>query len=145
MASIRGTLKGLRKVASSPNSLVGIGVTAGSGLSALSALQNSKRIQTATQKQQIDSELETAKAQSKSYQIADLLEQARMQKAIADNTQRLAQSAPDLYSSVMAGQRLPKGSVVLGGRPREDLMRQLAASMDSGRFRKQDPLSDLMG
>ena len=142
MASIRGALKGLRKAAN-PIGLGAIGATA--GLGALSALQNSKRIQSSIQKQEIDSELETAKAQSKSFQIADLLEQARMQKAIADNTQRLAQSAPDLYSSVMAGQRLPKGSVVLGGRPREDLMRQLAASMDSGRFRKQDPLSDLMG
>ena len=94
---------------------------------------------------QIQSDLETAKQQSRSAQIADFMEQARLEKSFEQNKQRLAQSAPDLYSSVMAGQRLPKGSVVLGGRPREDLMRQLAASMDSGRFRKQDPLSELMG
>jgi len=45
----------------------------------------------------------------------------------------------------MAGRRLPKGSVVLGGVPRQDLMRELAASMDSGRYAQPDPLSDLMG
>lgn len=115
------------------------------GLIALKNLNKAARDQGEIRNAKILADLETSKDQARSNQIASLLEQARMQKSLAENTRRLAQSAPDLYSSVMAGQRLPKGSVVLGGRPREDLMRQLAASMDSGRFRKQDPLSDLMG
>lgn len=115
------------------------------GLIALKSLNKAGRDQGEIKSAKILADLETAKDQARSTQIASLLEQARMQKSLAENTRRLAQSAPDLYSSVMAGQRLPKGSVVLGGRPREDLMRQLAASMDSGRFRKQDPLSELMG
>jgi len=123
-----------------------IGSTAAAGgLIALNALKASRKEKSDAQNAQIMKDLGASQAQGKSAQIADLLEQARMQKSLLENTRRLAQSAPDLYSSVMAGQRLPKGSVVLGGRPREDLMRQLAASMDSGRFRKQDPLSELMG
>ena len=118
---------------------------AAGGLIALKNLHKSAMDQGQIRNAKILADLETSKDQARSNQIASLLEQARMQKSLAENTRRLAQSAPDLYSSVMAGQRLPKGSVVLGGRPREDLMRQLAASMDSGRFRKQDPLSELMG
>ena len=94
---------------------------------------------------QLEESIVRAERDAKSTKIAQLLKQAREEKALGENKQRLAQSAPDLYSAVMAGQRLPKGSVVLGGRPREDLMRQLAASMDSGRYRQQDPLSELMG
>ena len=94
---------------------------------------------------QLEESIVRAERDAKSTKIAQLLTQAREEKALGENKQRLAQSAPDLYSAVMAGQRLPKGSVVLGGRPREDLMRQLAASMDSGRYRQQDPLSELMG
>lgn len=119
--------------------MLGLGGLAGLGAAGItSALRSTKPAPLA---QAGNDEIDNARAQK----IAQILEQQRMEKTIRENTMRLAQSAPDLYSSVMAGQRLPKGSVVLGGRPREDLMRQLAASMDSGQFRKQDPLSDLMG
>ena len=94
---------------------------------------------------QLDQLVNNAVAKSKSEKVARLLEQSRMEKALAENQMRLARQAPDLYTSVMAGRRVPKGSVVLGGRPRQDLMRELAASMDSGRYAQQDPLSDLMG
>lgn len=94
---------------------------------------------------QIDQLVNNAVAKSKSEKVARLLEQSRMEKALAENQVRLARQAPDLYTSVMAGRRVPKGSVVLGGRPRQDLMRELAASMDSGRYAPKDPLSDLMG
>jgi len=94
---------------------------------------------------QIDQLVNNAVAKSKSEKVARLLEQSRMEKALAENKMRLARQAPDLYTSVMAGRRVPKGSVVLGGRPRQDLMRELAASMDSGRYAPKDPLSDLMG
>jgi len=94
---------------------------------------------------QIDQLVNNAVAKSKSEKVARLLEQSRMEKALAENKMRLARQAPDLYTSVMAGRRVPKGSVVLGRRPRQDLMRELAASMDSGRYAPKDPLSDLMG
>lgn len=94
---------------------------------------------------QIDQLVNNAVAKSKAEKVARLLEQSRMEKALAENQMRLARQTPDLYTSVMAGRRVPKGSVVLGGRPRQDLMRELAASMDSGRYAQPDPLSDLMG
>jgi len=119
--------------------MLGLGGLAGLGAAGITkAIRGSKPAPLANVG---NTETDDARAQK----IAQILEQQRMEKTIRENAMRLAQSAPDLYSSVMAGQRLPKGSVVLGGRPREDLMRQLAASMDSGQFRKQDPLSDLMG
>lgn len=144
MAKIKISLKQLKTNAlgyGAAGAAVGLGGTMG-----LDLLRNLLKDPNQSSRQvQLQSDLETAKQQSRSAQIADFMEQARLEKSFEQNKQRLAQSAPDLYSSVMAGQRLPKGSVVLGGRPREDLMRQLAASMDSGRFRKQDPLSELMG
>jgi Arc/MetJ family transcription regulator len=90
-------------------------------------------------------EEDSARQRSASARIAELLEQARMERALAQNQARLAQANPTLYTSVMAGRKVPSGAVVLGGRPRTDLMRELAASMDSGAFQKRDPLSDLMG
>lgn len=90
-------------------------------------------------------EEDSARQRSASARIAELLEQARMERALAQNQARLAQANPTLYTSVMAGRKVPTGAVVLGGRPRTDLMRELAASMDSGAFQKKDPLSELMG
>jgi len=94
---------------------------------------------------EVEQSVKNAEIQARSQKIAALLQQSREEQSLNENQKRLAQSSPDLYTSVMAGQRVPKGSVVLGGRPREDLMRQLAASMDSGRYKQQDPLSELMG
>ena len=90
-------------------------------------------------------EEDSARQRSASARIAELLEQARMERALVQNQARLAQANPTLYTSVMAGRKVPTGAVVLGGRPRTDLMRELAASMDSGAFQKKDPLSELMG
>lgn len=52
------------------------------------------------------------------------LQQLRLQ-----NLARVAAMAPDVYHSVSAGRRLPKGAVAIGGRPRVDLLTQLADSM----------------
>lgn len=118
------------------------------GLAGLAALAGGS-IYRATQMPQDRSKAEEAlaeaEARSRSAKIAKLLEQARMERTLAENQRRLAQSNPDLYTSVMAGRRVPAGSVVLGGRPRMDLMQELAASMDSGRYARPDPLSELMG
>lgn len=82
---------------------------------------------------------------NRNQNILRILESARMDRSNATNRQQLAQNAPDLYSSVMAGRQIPKGSVVLGGQQREDLMQQLVMAMDKGQYQKQNPLSDLMG
>lgn len=82
---------------------------------------------------------------NRNQNILRILESARMDRSNTTNRQQLAQNAPDLYSSVMAGRQIPKGSVVLGGQQREDLMQQLVMAMDKGQYQKQNPLSDLMG
>jgi len=53
------------------------------------------------------------------------------QHTVDQNIQRLAMEAPDLYQSVMAGRRLPQGAVVIGGRPRTDLMNELGNLMST--------------
>ena len=76
---------------------------------------------------------------------ARLLEAERMKQSIRQNMADIAQNSPALYNQVSAGRRLPRGAVVLGGQPRQDLLMELARAVDSGAFQKQDPLSDLMG
>jgi len=68
----------------------------------------------------------------------------RYEQSIAKNAARLAAANPQLYNEVMAGRRLPQGAVVLGGRPRVDLMEELAMSMAGGQFQKPaDPNAEL--
>jgi hypothetical protein len=118
-------------------SLLALGALAGRGIG--------KLIGKPSDLSQIREEETISRQRSASARIAQLLEQARMERTLAQNQARLAQANPTLYTSVMAGRKVPTGAVVLGGRPRTDLMRELAASMDSGAFQKRDPLSDLMG
>jgi secreted protein with Ig-like and vWFA domain len=120
---------------------VGAGALALGGLGALLA----RNLRAPTDYSNVNNAVSLAVGQARGQQVAKLLEQARLEKAIAQNQARIAQANPTLYTSVMAGRRVPTGAVVLGGRPRMDLMRELAASMDSGAFQKRDPLSDLMG
>lgn len=80
--------------------------------------------------QQIRERAQQEQLNQKSRQIADYLEQARATQDTEAMKSRLAQSSPDLYTSIMAGRRVPRGSVVLGGQPRDDLMQQLVASMN---------------
>lgn len=57
-----------------------------------------------------------------------------MQQAIQMNLSRLQAAAPDVYSAVAAGRRLPQGSVVIGGAPRQDLLNELGRAMADGQF-----------
>lgn len=68
--------------------------------------------------------------------------QARAQR-LAQNTVSLIQNAPLVAQQIMAGRRLPKGAVVIGGTPRVDLMQQMADQMSQGAFQNQDPLQQL--
>jgi hypothetical protein len=62
-------------------------------------------------------------------------EEARMQQQmqyVQMNAQRLASFAPDLAQRVLAGRRLTQGAVAIGGRPRTDLLTELASYMADG-------------
>jgi len=56
----------------------------------------------------------------------------RMRKLRLENIARVAGMLPDIYHQVSSGRRLPRNSVVIGGRPRIDLLTQLADSMVNG-------------
>ena len=128
--------KAVGKVATPKNVAIG-----GLGVAGLASL-----LRPSTPRREMDERaVVDAERKLQSERIAKLMEQARMEKAIAENQARLAQANPNLYTSVLAGRRVPAGSIVLGGRPRTDLMQELAASMGSGRFERPDPLSELMG
>lgn len=59
------------------------------------------------------------------------LQKAREREEVERNMMAVQKAAPHLYNQVMAGRRLPQGSVVLGGQPRQDLMEELATHMGS--------------
>ena len=61
----------------------------------------------------------------------------------AENTVSLIQNAPMVARQIMAGRRLPKGAVVIGGTPRVDLMQQMADQMSQGAYEDRDPLQQL--
>lgn len=63
---------------------------------------------------------------------AQRMESERVSMGIERNLQILAQNAPDVYNRVLAGRPLLPGAVVLGGRPRRDLLRELAMMMTDG-------------
>ena len=63
--------------------------------------------------------------------LVEKLENARKKQQVERNMMAVQQAAPHLYNQVMAGRRLPQGSVVLGGQPRQDLMEELASYMGS--------------
>lgn len=69
--------------------------------------------------------------------------QRRLQRDMVENAARLAAAAPDVYNRVLAGRRLPRGAVVLGGAPRTDLLEELAYRMASGGYKPEQP-TDLL-
>jgi hypothetical protein len=69
------------------------------------------------------------------------IQQKRLEEAMLRSAARLAAANPHLYNEIMAGRRLPLGAVVLGGKPRVDLMEQLALDMTQGAY-AQEPSAD---
>lgn len=138
MAETRARLSSLRssKVAKG----VGLGM-----LGALAGAGIAGGLKTKPDTSKLTQAVDEAVRLARGEKVAKILEQARVEKALAQNQARLAQANPTLYTSVMAGRKVPTGAVVLGGKPRMDLMRELAASMDRGAFQQKDPLSELMG
>jgi len=54
-----------------------------------------------------------------------------------ENARRLAMYAPHLFNQVMAGRKLPRDAVVVGGQPRVDLLDELAQGMADGEWGDQ--------
>jgi hypothetical protein len=89
-----------------------------------------------------DQALEMEREVQKEQRRREIENQARAQR-FAQNTVSLIQNAPSVAQQIMAGRRLPKGAVVIGGTPRIDLMQQMAEQMSDGAFQDQDPLQQL--
>lgn len=71
-------------------------------------------------------------------EIAQYQERRAVEKTIATNTYRLARDNPQLYQEVLVARRLPRGAVVLGGKPRTDLLQELALRMGQGAYDQPD-------
>jgi hypothetical protein len=63
---------------------------------------------------------------------ADEIKRERLARLVESNQRRLAQWDPELYNQVLAGRRLPRGAVMIGGVPRTDLLAQMAMRMAMG-------------
>lgn len=57
---------------------------------------------------------------------------SEIERSALMNLARLQQEAPDVYSRVSSGMDIPAGSVVIGGRPRVDLLARLGRLMSEG-------------
>lgn len=53
----------------------------------------------------------------------------KLLKQVEENTQRIMEQKPELAQQLLAGRRLPRGAVVIGGTPRTDILDQVAMSM----------------
>ena len=66
-------------------------------------------------------------------QLEEQYNQRRTAELTERNATRLAEIAPDVFRSVMAGRMLPIDGVAIGGQPRVDLLEAVAAGMSRGR------------
>lgn len=73
---------------------------------------------------QINEEVQGARLQR-----AAMAKMQRMQTIVNVNTERLKAVDPHTYTEIMAGRRLARGSTVVGGQKRLDLMEMLAMQM----------------
>lgn len=65
-----------------------------------------------------------------------------LSQSIVENLARLAAVNPDLYHSIAAGRRLPRGAMSIGGRVRTDLLELMGRSMAEGAYQKPVPVTD---
>lgn len=77
---------------------------------------------------------EHAEFVSRSHLLGIRMEAERRAREAAMNAQILAQTNPELYKQLLAGRKLPRGAIVIGGRPRMDLLEQVASEMGSGAY-----------
>ncbi len=65
-------------------------------------------------------------------QQAEQMKMERLQQGMALNEQRLMQSNPHLYNSIMAGRPLARGAVPIGGGQRKDVLDLVTRQMAEG-------------
>lgn len=65
-------------------------------------------------------------------QLLAMLKSRRLDQMRADNLARVAQLRPDLYNQVAVGRRLPRGAVVIGGKPDTEALARLGDMMARG-------------
>lgn len=58
----------------------------------------------------------------------------RLEQQMAENMARLAQVDPQAYTELAAGRELPQGARVFGGRPRMDILEQVAGRISQGGY-----------
>jgi hypothetical protein len=56
----------------------------------------------------------------------------RLARLDEQNARMLATEFPDIYNQVLAGRRLPKGAVVIGGSPRTEKLEELVRMLSEG-------------
>lgn len=82
---------------------------------------------------------------AREFGVSERLKQDRLQKLASANAARLAALQPDIYNQVMAGRRLPRGAVVIGGVPRTDLLAEVASRMGTqGPPQSQSPMDQFL-
>lgn len=138
-------LRGLKGKMPTAKGALALGAGGAVGALVLANMLRRKSPAMAAAEMELERSVQEAERRAKSEKLAAILEQSRNEQSILENQNRLARTLPDVYTSVLAGRRIPAGSIVLGGRPRTDLLRDLAASMGSGRFENKNPLSELIG
>lgn len=85
-----------------------------------------------------------AELQARQMALEHQVRMEGLRRRMGQNLARLAALAPDVYNQVAAGRRLPKDAVVIGGRPRMDLLEQLSLGMSEGSFQEADPGEELV-
>lgn len=68
--------------------------------------------------------------------------QERIQRGMMQQMARIAALDPHLYNELLHGDALPRGAVVLGGRPKTDLLEQVAYQMTTGGIRQPTTAED---
>lgn len=74
-----------------------------------------------------------------------MMRQRRLQEAVSFNQAVLAQQFPGLYAKLLAGRPLPRGAVVIGGRPQVENVESVALSMAMGQVAPPSQMSGIIG
>lgn len=94
-------------------------------------------VRKANEEDQLFQQLLWSEAKDRIEERKQLAQERKIKQLREENQRRLAMYAPHLYNKVMAGRDLPRDSVVIGGRPRMDLLQELADQMAQGSFSEE--------
>jgi len=68
----------------------------------------------------------------------------RLERLTQENAANIAVQNPHLFQEILAGRELPRDAVVLGGRPRTDLLKEVARNMAAGNYQQSNITDDLL-